>query len=108
MSETVLYDVPGTRARRRALIGTVIATLAALGPVARRLNDEGQCCMELWGPLVDPSHESFSAVWELIGKGLLATVIAAVLAISYSLVIGTLLGTARMLLGRLPRLPLVA
>jgi len=105
-ADAVLYDVPGPRARRRALIGTVIASLAILGLLAvvfKRLNDQGQFSMELWGPLVDPSNENFELVWELLGKGLLATLTAAVLAIVFSLVIGT----ARMLLGRLERMPLI-
>ncbi len=109
-ADAVLYDVPGPRARRRALIGTVIASLAILGLLAvvfKRLNDQGQFSMELWGPLVDPSNENFALVWELLGKGLLATLTAAVLSIVFSLVIGTLIGTARMLLGRLERLPLI-
>ncbi len=109
-SDSVLYDVPGPRARRRALIGTVIAALAILGLVfvaIRRLVDQGQFSMELWGPLVDPGNENFELVWRLLGKGLLATLVAAALAISFSLVIGTLLGTVRMLLGRYQRIPLV-
>ncbi len=30
--------------------------------------DKGQLSMELWGPLVDPSNENFSLVWERIGS----------------------------------------
>jgi len=108
--EAVLYDVPGPRARRRALIGTAVATLAILGVLAvvfKRLYDQGQFSMELWGPLIDPGNESFAQVWELLGKGLRATLEAAGLAIVFSLVVGTLLGTSRMLLGRTQRIPLV-
>ena len=71
-ADTVLYDVPGPRARRRALIGTVVATLAILallGVVVKRLNDQGQFSMELWGPLIDPSNENFELVWRLLGQG---------------------------------------
>jgi len=110
-ADTVLYDAPGPRARRRALIGTVIATvaiLALLAVVAKRFHDQGQFSMELWGPLINPGNESFEAVWRLLGKGVLATLIAAVLAIVLSLVIGTLLGTTRLLLGRYQRIPLIA
>ena len=63
--------------------------------------------MELWGPLINPGDENFEPVWRLIGQGWRATLVAAALAILLSLVIGTLLGTARMMLGRMARLPLV-
>ena len=109
-TESVLYDAPGPRARRRALIGTVIATVLLLGLVGmalKRLADEGQFSMELWGPLIDPSDENFDAVWSLLLRGLRATLVAAALAIVLSLVLGTALGTARLMLGRGPRVPLV-
>lgn len=107
---SVLYDEPGPRARRRAMIATVvglIAILALVGVVIKRLADRGQFEAELWSPLLNPSDENFASVWELIGKGLLATVTAAVLAIVFSLAIGTALGSARMLLGKWSRMPLV-
>jgi glutamate transport system permease protein len=110
MSEAVLYDVPGPRAKRRALIGTVIASLLLLALAAlvvKRLADQGQFDMELWGPLIDPSNENFPAVWRLLREGLVATLVAAGLAIAFSLVVGTVLGTARMMLGRGPGVPLV-
>ena len=106
----ILYDEPGPRARRRALIGTVIASaaiVALLVVVVRRLADQDQFSMELWGPLIDPGNENFAPVWRLIGQGMRATVNAALLAIILSLVIGTLVGSARMMLGGLKRLPLV-
>ncbi|WP_426242205.1 amino acid ABC transporter permease [Nocardioides sp. LHG3406-4] len=108
---SVLYDQPGPRARRRALIGTVVAVLALLALAAlvvKRLADRGQFEAELWSPLFSPSDENFDAVWRLLGQGLVNTLVAAALAISLSLVIGTLLGTARMMLGRGVRIPLVA
>jgi glutamate transport system permease protein len=109
-ADTVLYDAPGPRARRRALIGTIIASLLILGLVAvviKRLNDQGQFSMELWGPLIDPGNDAFEPVWTLLRKGLQATLIAAGLAIALSLVIGTLLGSVRVLLSPLARIPLV-
>jgi glutamate transport system permease protein len=108
--DAVLYDAPGPRAQRRALIGTVIAgvlLLALIGLVLKRLADQGQFDMELWGPLIDPGNETFPLVWGLIRQGLTATLIAAGLAILLSLVVGTVLGTARMMLGRAGRIPLV-
>jgi len=107
---TVLYDEPGPRARRRALIGTVIASLlllGLLGLVVKRLADAGQFSMELWGPLIDPNNEVFDQVWELLFDGLQATLIAAVLAIACSLVVGTMLGIARMMSGRWGRIPII-
>ena len=106
----VLYDEPGPRARRRALIGTVIASaalLALIGVAVKRLADRGQFDAELWSPLLNPGDDNFAAVWRLIGLGLTATVTAAALAIVLSLVLGTALGTARMLLGKWQRVPLV-
>ncbi|HEX6246463.1 MAG TPA: amino acid ABC transporter permease [Nocardioidaceae bacterium] len=108
---SILYDAPGPRARRRALIGTVIASvfiLALAAVVVNRLADQGQFSMELWGPLIDPTNETFSQVWSLLWRGLQATLIAAALAITSSLIVGTALGTARMMLGRWARIPLVA
>jgi glutamate transport system permease protein len=107
----VLYDVAGPRARRRALIGTVLASgllIAVLLVIGRRLADQGQFSMERWGPLIDPSDERFHLVWQRLGEGLAHTLIAAVLAITLSVVIGTALGVARMMLGRGGRIPLVA
>jgi glutamate transport system permease protein len=108
---SVLYDQPGPRARRRAMIGTIIGSvfiLGLVGVVVQRLAEAGQFSMELWGPLVDPTNETFFQVWSLLFRGLRATITAATLAILFSLVVGTAFGTARMMLGRWARLPLVA
>jgi len=109
-SANVLYDAPGPRARREAAIGGAIATLALLalvGLVVKRLADAGQFAGKLWGPILNPSDESFPLVWNLLAKGILATLTAAVLAIAFSLAIGTVIGVARMMLGRWSRLPVV-
>ena len=100
---TALYDVPGPRARRRALIGTVvaIAAFACLAVVVfRRLDARGQLDHDLWGPLIDPRDELFGRVWQLLLDGLAATVSSAAVAVAASLLVGTMLGVARM---RLPR-----
>lgn len=111
MSEqAVLYDVPGPVARRRSLAGGVVAAvvvLALIGVAVSRLAAQGQFDAELWTPLLSPSDESFAPVWRLIGLGLVATLKAAALAIVLSLVIGTVVGVGRMMLGRAARLPLV-
>ncbi len=109
-TEAVLYDAPGPRARRRALIGTVIASLLLLGLIGlavKRLADEGQFSMELWGPFLDPNNDNFDEVWSLLRRGLVATLVAAALAIVLSLAVGTALGTARIMLGRGARIPVI-
>lgn len=108
--ETVLYDAPGPRARRRAWIGSLVATIVILGllyVVYRRLADQGQFSMELWGPVIDPSDERFPLVWRLLWLGLRSTLTAAGLAILFSLVLGTILAVARMMSGRWGRTPLI-
>jgi len=110
-SASVLYDAPGPRARRRAAIGGVVATalvLLLLGLVVKRLADAGQFSGELWGPILNPSNENFPLVWDLLAKGVGATLTAAALAIAFSLVIGGAVGVARMMLGRGGRMPVVA
>jgi glutamate transport system permease protein len=108
---SVLYDEPGPRARRRALIATIAASLvllALVGLAVARLAERGQFDSELWSPLVNPDDENFALVWELLAQGLVATLVAAALAIVLSLVVGTLLGVARMMLGRGGRIPVIA
>ncbi len=111
MSQTsVLYDAPGPRAVRRARIGTAIAILALLGLtvlVVLRLADRGQFDAELWNPWINPSDDTFSAVWELVLRGLVATLVAASLAIVLALAVGVLLGVGRMMLGSRMRVPVV-
>jgi glutamate transport system permease protein len=107
---SVLYDAPGPRARRRAaIIGGIasIVGLIVLALVGKRLADAGQFSLTLWGPIVDPSNDSFTAVWTLLAKGVLATLSAAVLSIFFSLLIGGAVGVARMMLGRKARMPVV-
>lgn len=107
---TVLYDVPGPRARRRTLVGSVavgVVLLALLTWVVLRLADAGQLSREKWGALVDPSVPEFDAVWRLLGLGLRSTLTAAALAIVGSVVLGTLLGVARVMLPGPARVPLV-
>ncbi|GAA3596916.1 amino acid ABC transporter permease [Kineosporia mesophila] len=114
MSDTnlsVLYDVPGPRARRRALVGSVVVgllTLAVLYLIYARLDDQGQFESDRWSPLLDPSDESFQAVWKQLGTGLRNTLVGALVAITLSVAIGIVLGIARVMLGRRSRVPLVA
>ena len=107
----VLYDVPGPRARRRQVVLAVIVGIAALALVALvliRLNDQGQFAAKLWDPLVNPKDENFAAVWGLIGGGFLNTMKAAALAILFSLVVGTVVGVSRLMLGKWAKTPVVA
>ncbi|WBC14662.1 amino acid ABC transporter permease [Micromonospora sp. WMMA1998] len=104
---SVLYDVPGPRQRRITLISSLIAVVVLLAGayllIYRPLADKGQLSMELWGPLIDPSNENFSQVWERLGTGLKNTLVAAALAIVASLVVGTLIAVLRIQLKSLTR-----
>lgn len=105
--QAVLYDVPGPRQRRVTLISSIVAVVVLLAGayflIYRPLDDNGQFSMELWGPLIDPGNENFSAVWDRIGVGVKNTLTAAALAIVTSLVIGTLLAVLRLQLKELNR-----
>jgi glutamate transport system permease protein len=110
MSQTVLYDAQGPKARRNTRIGTAVALLLLAGLaylVIRRLAAQGQFSMELWGPLIDPSNEAFDAVWRLLGEGLVNTLKAAALAMTLSVVLGTLIAVGRLSFGRTGRIPLI-
>lgn len=107
---SVLFDAPGPRARRRALVFSIIGALLVLALIAvavLRLIDRGQFDMDLWAPLIDPSNEDFQDVWRLLGEGLLNTLRAAALAIVLSLVIGTVIAVLRLSLGKIGRIPVV-
>ena len=108
--ETVLYDAQGPRARRRTAIGTGIALVALVGlgyVVISRLAEEGQFTAEKWGPLINPSNESFDAVWRLLGEGVVNTIRAAAIAMVLSVALGTLIAVARLSAGRVGRIPLI-
>jgi glutamate transport system permease protein len=94
----VLYDAPGPKARRRALIGSVIAAIivgAIVVWAAIRLDEQGQFAADLWAPLFDPNDPVFDQVWNLLLEGLQRTLTAAVFAMAASLVIGTLFAVLR-------------
>lgn len=96
---SVLYDIPGPQARRRTLIGSLVAglvVLAVLVVVVLRLAEQEQFTAEKWGPLLDPTTDEFPLVWQRIGLGLQATLVAAALAVVFSLVVGTLLAVTRL------------
>lgn len=110
----VLYDAPGPRARLLTVVGSVVAGAAVLAAgywfVYRPLAARGELSMvhevdgrtlQKWGPLLDPNNALFPQVWERLGQGLRATLLAAVLAIACSLLFGTLLAMLRIQLAEL-------
>lgn len=105
--QTVLYDIPGPRQRRLTLIFSIVGTLIVLAGVYfliyLPLDEKGQFSMDLWGPLIDPSNENFSQVWDRLFVGIKNTLLAAVLAIVSSMVVGTLLAVLRIQLKELSK-----
>ena len=105
-STSVLFDAPGPKARRNAVLWSIVAVAVIAGVfylAGRRLNERGQLDSELWLPLVDPGHESFRAVWRVIGQGIASNIRSAVLAMILSLTIGTLLALTRVTLAKRTR-----
>ena len=95
---SVLFDAPGPRARRRVLIGSVVAGVALVGVavlVVQRLADNGQFAGAMWGPLLNPSDESFGPLWRLLWGGMRATLAAAAWAMAFSFILGTLMAVTR-------------
>jgi glutamate transport system permease protein len=96
---SVLYDQPGPRSRRNILIGSVVAgilILAVLVIVFVRLADQGQFEAEKWNSLINPTDEQFPLVWQRLFIGLQATLTAALLAVVFSLIVGTILAVTRL------------
>ena len=90
---SVLFDLPGPRARRRhriAAIVTVVALVALLAAVVYRLATQDQFTMQKWEPFVTPS------IVELLLRGLLDTLRAAFFAIVLAVVFGLFFGAAKL------------
>jgi glutamate transport system permease protein len=90
---SVLYDVPGPRAKRRSLIGSAIGTAVVVAiavAVVLRLQSQGQLEASKWEPFKDGD------ILEALGRGALATLRAAGLAIALALVLGSLLAVGRL------------
>jgi glutamate transport system permease protein len=103
MTASILYDAPGPVTRRRTLISSVVAgviVLVVIGLVIVRLASQGQFSGERWGPLVNPFHSDFLAVWQLLGQALVATLVAAALTLVLALVVGTLFAVTRITANR--------
>lgn len=108
---TTLYDSPGPRTRRRILAGSIVVglVLAALVVlVTLRLSAQGQLTEEKWGPIVNPWNPFFVALWTNLGLALLRNIQAAVLAMAFSLLLGTVLAVTRISLPRWGRWAVVA
>ncbi|MBB5156259.1 amino acid ABC transporter permease [Saccharopolyspora phatthalungensis] len=99
MTSSVLYEAPGPVAKRRSLVASVVIgalLLAVVGWVLVQLGAQGQLSAEKWAPLIDPTNDTFGPLWTLMGQGLANTLIAAALAMVFSLIIGTLLAITRL------------
>jgi glutamate transport system permease protein len=93
VSEAVLYDAVGPRGRRRILLGSVAGVLgvaAVLGVAVARLAAKGSFDAELWRVLTQ------GAVQRLIGRGLVATLRAALVAMVLAMAVGAVLAVARL------------
>lgn len=102
---SVLYDVPGPRARLRNRMYTVVAAAAILGLLAfvgYRLEVTGQFRQSLWDPFL------YTDVQERIGEGILATLKAFAIAAVLSIVTGAVLAIGRLSEHRIVRWPAVA
>lgn len=111
MSTAVLYDRPGPRARRRILAGSIVTGLAlavVFVLVMLRLAAQGQLTEEKWGPVINPANPFFVALWTNLGLALLRNAEAAILAMVFSLLLGTVLAVTRISLPRWARWSVVA
>ena len=90
---SVLFDVPGPRARRRNMIiaaATIVVVVAVIAFLLWRLSLTNQFSAEKWNVF------TYTAVWSSIGQMLLNTLRAFALAAVLSLALGFLLAIGRM------------
>jgi glutamate transport system permease protein len=92
--QSVLFDAPGPKARRRILLTNVVGILVLLAVVAfvlKGLYDQGQLAPDLWTPFLT------AEVWDFtIVPGLMNTFKAAAAAIVTSVAFGLLFGVGRL------------
>ena len=94
----VLYDTLGPVGRRRVAIGSAVAIagLAVVGGlVLIRLAHAGQFEGRKWSPVFNPADAQFTTLWRFLAGGAVHTLQAASFAMVFSLVIGTVLVSAR-------------
>jgi glutamate transport system permease protein len=95
MSTTVLFDLPGPRARRRQLIGTVIGGLfiaLLVGLALWQLGKNEQLDPDRWAILFDPA----AGVPQALGEALVNTLQVAAVAMVAATVLGALLAVGRL------------
>ncbi|MEV5240681.1 amino acid ABC transporter permease [Streptomyces cinnamoneus] len=93
MSGSVLYDVPGPRARARNRVYGIVSTVAIVGLLAfvvYQLDDTGQFQAGLW------DDYEYADTQQRIVDGLLTTLKTFAIAAVFSLLLGTVLATARL------------
>lgn len=90
--QTVLFDLPGPKARRRYTILAIIGTIAIVGLVAGMLwLLRAEITPERWAPFANP------VVWTAyVLPGLQATLVAAAVSVVAAGVLGVLLGVGRL------------
>ncbi|WP_312179265.1 amino acid ABC transporter permease [Arthrobacter sp.] len=94
MSQSVLFDAPGPRARRRIMFGNILGVLFILALIALIVNglaEKGQFDAAKWAPFLE------WRTWEFFMlPGLLATLRAAGVAIITSILFGLIFGLGRL------------
>jgi glutamate transport system permease protein len=93
-AESVLFDAPGPRARRRYAILTVFGLLLLVGTLAAvlwKFKQQGQLESSLWSPLLE------AEVWTAyVLPGLINTLKAALVSIVLAMLFGIVLGMGRL------------
>ncbi|WP_147916554.1 amino acid ABC transporter permease [Ruania zhangjianzhongii] len=93
-TQSVLFDAPGPRARRRLLIGNIVGVLVVLGIatfVVYQLQVHDQLAPEKWAPMIEARTWLYYFL-----PGLQNTLVAAAYSIVLALVFGLLFGIGRL------------